>query len=65
MGNQVRAAKAAFRHPEIGSFFQAQPKLQNPWTGDGFLQRTLKRLLPQEVRNNKKTSKRPYFNNIN
>jgi len=47
MANQV---KGIFRHPEIGSFFQAQPKLENPFLGDGFLRRTLNRLLPNEVK---------------
>lgn len=49
MANQMRAT--VFRHPEIGSFFQAQPKLENPFIADGFLRRTLIRMLPAEVIN--------------
>jgi hypothetical protein len=38
-----------FRHPEIGTFFQTQPKLENPFIADGFLRRTLMRMLPAEM----------------
>ncbi|CAL8080112.1 unnamed protein product [Orchesella dallaii] len=46
MANQVR--KVPFRHPQVGTFFQAQPKLENPYLGDGLLQRLLRRLVPDD-----------------
>jgi hypothetical protein len=42
--------RVKFKHSEIGSFFQAMPRLQNPYTADAFLRRLLKRMLPPEVR---------------
>ncbi|ODN04886.1 putative acyl-CoA dehydrogenase AidB [Orchesella cincta] len=41
--------RSAFHHSKIGTFFQAEPRLGNPYAGDQFLQRLLKRLLPAEI----------------
>jgi len=41
--------RVKFKHAEIGNFFQSMPRLQNPYTGDAFLRRMLKRILPAEV----------------
>jgi len=45
----MEKTRAIFRHPNVGNFFQAEPKLENPFTGDGFLRRILTRLLPSQV----------------
>ncbi|CAL8130588.1 unnamed protein product [Orchesella dallaii] len=41
--------RSAFRHSQVGSFFQAEPRIGNPYAGDKFLQRLLQRLLPTEI----------------
>jgi len=46
MANHVK--KLPFRHAQVGTFFQAQPKLENPYLGDGLLNRLLKRLVPDD-----------------
>lgn len=46
MANQIRNS-IPFRHAKAGTFIQARPRLENPYLGDGFLQRILRRLIPE------------------
>lgn len=50
IGDQLKGIPEQFSGSKVGNFFQEAPVLTNPFKNDHFLQRCLKRLLPEDVR---------------